>query len=235
VNKRGFWLMPFSMPRAVLMGSAVTLLGSAVAMTVMLIRERNMPALLGYLGWALIGAVLLAGGLLVAVAYIEAFTEAAEKRRVGAERIGRALAGFSVRSLAGVAAWLAGRKRLALRDEWRAHLAGESGRDSVAWRNIRQALGCVAAAVQLRLGDAADLAWRPADAVLGSRTLSNLFVGGPVIVVLFAIVHHDGRFGLVTDIQDAGELGVFLYGVVRLGRWWRQIKQPEPKPRRAKE
>jgi hypothetical protein len=49
------------------------------------------------------------------------------------------------------------------------------------------------AAVKYRLADAADLAWRPADTVLGSRTLSNLFEWGPVIVTLLAIVHHDGR------------------------------------------
>ena len=77
--------------------------------------------------------------------------------------------------------------------------------------------------------------WRPADAVLGSRTLSNLFVAGPVVVMLFAIVHHDGQFGLVADIQDPVALGAFLYGVIRTGRWWRGVKPPEPKARRARE
>jgi len=76
---------------------------------------------------------------------------------------------------------------------------------------------------------------RPADAVLGSRTLSNLFVWGPVIVMLVAIVHHDGRFGLVADDQDPVALGAFLYGVIRTGRWWRGVKPPEPKARRARE
>jgi hypothetical protein len=145
----------------------------------------------------------------------------------------RPLKEFHVRRLISLAAILAGRQRLELRAEWQAHLAGASGRDPVTWRKVRQALGFVAAAIQYRLADAADLAWRPVDAVLGSRTLSNLFVGGPVIVVLFAIVHHDGRFGLVADIQDAGELGAILYGVIRTGRWWRGIKPPPPKPRRG--
>lgn len=58
-------------------------------------------------------------------------------------------------------------------------------------------------------------------------------MGVPVIVTLFAIVHHDGLFGLVTDIQDTSELGVILYGVIRTGRWWRGIKPPDPKARRA--
>ena len=142
---------------------------------------------------------------------------------------------LSVLRLLNLAVFLAGRRRPALRDEWGAHLAGESGHNPVTWQKARQALGFVGSAVQFRLADAADLAWRPADAVLGSRTLSNLFVGGPVVVMLFAIVHHDGRFGLVADIQDAGELGAFLYGVIRVGRWWRGVKPPEPKARCARE
>jgi hypothetical protein len=113
--------------------------------------------------------------------------------------------------------------------------AGLAGDCCGASPKVRQALGFVASAVQYRLADAADLAWRPADAVLRSRTLSNLFVWGPVIVMLVAIVHHDGRFGLVADVQDPVALGAFLYGVIRTGRWWRGVKPPEPKARRARE
>jgi hypothetical protein len=147
----------------------------------------------------------------------------------------RSVLQISVQSLVDLAALLAGNRRPALRDEWRAHLAGESGHAPVTWRKIRQALGFVASGIRFRFADAADLAWRPADAVLRSRTLSNLFVGGPVIVVLATIVRHDGRFGLVADIQDPGELGVILYAVIRTGRWWRGVKPPEPKARRTKE
>ena len=150
-------------------------------------------------------------------------------------RFPRRAARLAISSLTELAALVAGPDRPALSDEWHAHLAGESGHDPVTWRKIKQALGFVAAAIQLRLADAADLAWRPADAVLGSRTLSNLFVGGPVIVMLVAIVHHDGRFGLVADDQDPVALGAFLYVVIKTGRWWRGVKPPEPKPRRAKE
>jgi len=52
---------------------------------------------------------------------------------------------------------------------------------------------------------------------------------------LVAIVHHDGRFGLVADDQDPVALGAFLYVVIKTGRWWRGVKPPEPKARRAKE
>lgn len=147
----------------------------------------------------------------------------------------RSMVRISARSLVDLATLLAGCKRQASRTEWRAHLGGESGHDPATWPKVRQALGFVVAALRLRLADIAYLAWQPADAILASRTLSNLFVGGPVIVVLFAIVHHDGRFGLVADIQDPGELGAFLYGVIRTGRWWRDVKPPPPKARRAED
>lgn len=71
--------------------------------------------------------------------------------------------------------------------------------------------------------------------MLRSRPLSNLLVWGPVIAVLAAIVHHDGRFGLVADDQDPVALGAFLYVVIKTGRWWRGVKPPEPKARRARE
>ncbi len=141
----------------------------------------------------------------------------------------------AVRRLTNAAAVLAGRKHERLRDEWLSHLTGELGRGLPRKDQFRAARGFLWAAVLLRLQDAAAAAWRPADAVLGSRTLSNLFMSGPVIVTLFAIVHHDGRFGLVADIQDPACLGAFPYGVIRTGRWWRRVEMPEPKARRARE
>ena len=86
------------------------------------------------------------------------------------------LARFSVRSLTHLAVLLAGGGRRELRDEWQAHLGGENGHDPVTRAKVSQALGLVASAARFRFGDAADLVWRPADAVLGSRILSNLFV-----------------------------------------------------------
>jgi hypothetical protein len=71
-------------------------------------------------------------------------------------------------------------------------LADESGHDPANWAKVGQALGFAAAAVRLRLADTAEIAWQPVDAVLGSRTVSNLFVWGPVVVVHVVIVRHDG-------------------------------------------
>jgi hypothetical protein len=137
--------------------------------------------------------------------------------------------------MTGIAVFVAGRKRYEVREEWSSHLAGEPGHQFVRRDQMHAARGFLWAAVRYRLEDAADLAWRPVDAVLGSRTLSNLFVWGPVLVMLVAIVRYDGRFGLVADVQDPVALGAFLYVVIKTGRWWRQIKLPEPKPRRVKE
>ena len=133
------------------------------------------------------------------------------------------------------AVFLAGRKRGEVRGEWRSHLAGWPGGELRRREQVCAACGFVWAAIRYRFEDAIDLAWRPVDAVLGSRTLSNLFVWGPVIVTLVAIVRHDGRFGLVADDQDPVALGAFLYVAVKTGRWWRQIKLPDPKPRRVNE
>ena len=141
---------------------------------------------------------------------------------------------LSVGSLTALVVLLVGRRRLVLRDEWHAHLSGESGRNPVTWTKVGQALGFVAVAIRFRLADAADLAWRPADAVLGSRTLSCLFVWVPVIATAVVIVSHDGLHGLAAGPQLAA-LVAFLYGVIRTGRWWRGVKPPEPKAKRARE
>jgi hypothetical protein len=85
-----------------------------------------------------------------------------------------------VHRLTNLTVFLAGQKRRSLGNEWRSHLCGETGRGLARNDQIRAARGFLWAAVRYRLQDAADLAWRPADAVLRSRTLSNLTVWFPV-------------------------------------------------------
>jgi hypothetical protein len=141
----------------------------------------------------------------------------------------------SPRSLTTMAVLVVGRKRYKVREEWQSHLRGWSGRGLRECDQRRAARGFLLAAMRYRLEDAADQMWRPADAVLGSRALSNLFVWGPVTAMLVAIVHHDGWFGLVADDQDPVALGAFLYVVIKTGRWWRGVKPAEPKATHAKE
>jgi hypothetical protein len=138
------------------------------------------------------------------------------------------------RSLTSVAVVLAGRKRSMVDEEWRGHLLGEHVSGLTQREQNRAARGFVLAAIRYRVQDAVDLAWRPADAILGSRLLSNLFVWGPVAVLLVVIYRHDGRYGLVADIQDPACLGAVLCGAIRTGRWWRGVKPPEPKARRTR-
>jgi hypothetical protein len=142
---------------------------------------------------------------------------------------------YSAPLLTDLAVFLAGRRGPALRDEWRAHLAGESGHDPVTPQKVKEARGFVLAAVRYRIGDAAATAWTPADAILRSWVLSNMFVLIPSSVAAVIILHHDGAVGLLVSAESIAAIGGTLYGLVRVGRWWRDVKTPEPKARRAKE
>ena len=143
--------------------------------------------------------------------------------------------GLSSRSLTGAAVLIAGKKRGAVAGEWRSHLSGWTGHGLAREDQLRAAWGFLWSAVRYRLRDAADLAWRPADAVLRSRTLSNLVVVIPVLVVVLAVLRHDGQYGLVTNDQNIIGLGCGIYGVIRTGRWWRRVKPPKHKPGQVKE
>jgi DNA-directed RNA polymerase specialized sigma24 family protein len=142
---------------------------------------------------------------------------------------------FSVRGLTGLAALLAGREGPSLLEEWKAHLAGESGHDPVTWRKVQSAIGFVIAAIHYRLQDAADIAWIVPDAILKSRALSNLFALAPTGVAAYIVLHQEGTLGAVKAAEGITAIGAALYGLIRLGRWWRDVKPPEPKARRAKE
>lgn len=144
------------------------------------------------------------------------------------------LAELSVWGLTGIAAVLAGRKRLTLREEWAAHLAGESGHDPANRQKVKQALGFVVSAIRYRCSDVADAAWTPVDAVLKSRTLSNLFVIIPTTMAAYIVLYSEGTLGMVKAAESIIEIGGMLYGLVRLGRWWRDVKPQNPKARRTK-
>ncbi len=83
----------------------------------------------------------------------------------------------------------------------------------------------------MRLRDLANLAWVPADRVLGSRTLSNLFVLVPTVTVGVINFIHAGAIGITESMEDIAATVGLSYGLIRCGRWWRDVKPPEPKPR----
>jgi hypothetical protein len=140
---------------------------------------------------------------------------------------------ISPRRVTAAAAFLAGRKREAVRDEWRSHLAGLACQGIASRDQTHAALGFLWAALCYRLSDAADLAWRPIDSLLRSRTWSNLFVLIPTLMAALYILRHLGTLGVLTSAESISATGGGLYGLIRAGRWWRNVKPPEPKTRRV--
>lgn len=207
--------------------------------------------------WILvIGAVMMSGALLVSAIEHVSFALMAMasivwsitgllivnvafsllERVPGRHRRTRAgVAGISARSLTAVASALAGRAGWSLHQESDAHLAGESGHDVASWAKVKQAAGFVKAGVRYRGQDWADAAWKPVDAVLRSRTLSNLVVAVPTIVIAFEVLTHKGTMTLLTSLGSIFGTWLFLAGMIKAGRKYRDAEPPEPRARQAKE
>jgi hypothetical protein len=171
-------------------------------------------------------------------ARVLAEAQSAERKVEGSarrRRMGQWFADVYAWKITDLAAILAGRRRPALREEWRAHLIGEPGHELPAWQKARAACGFIAAVVLYRFQDAADLAWIPTDAILTSRLLSNLVVGCPTTVVAVILFHHGGIDEMIADAGSIITIGGALYGLIRIGRWWRGVKPPEPKARSINE
>ncbi len=126
-------------------------------------------------------------------------------------------------------------------DEWRvaasaaAWIVGHVGKEIPPWRKLMAALGFLIAAVHYRIQDATDLAWIPVEAILKSRALSNIFFIAPTATAAVVIFHHDGIPGVINSAEGISAVGATFYGLVRVGRWWRGVKPPDPKPRRSNE
>ncbi len=141
----------------------------------------------------------------------------------------------SPHKLTGLAVFIAGRKRAVMASEWRAHLSGETGSGLSADRQVREAAGFVLAAMRYRLQDTADFAWRPVDAVLASRKLSNLFVLLATLMVVMIHVHHGGLYELADNLEGEAVVWGAAFGLIRAGRWWRDVKPREHKPRKSRQ
>ncbi|MCL3994948.1 hypothetical protein [Streptomyces lavenduligriseus] len=137
-----------------------------------------------------------------------------------------------VRRTVSVAAWIAGRRRPHLRDEWATLLAADPENGIVLSRRQRFHLvaGFLFAAVRFRLKDMVAPLWVPVDWVLASESRSQalvaLLVGGQAVYIV-----GDGGFGaLFTDIwEPCGTLGVGLYMLLR---WLRRVRGIELTPAR---
>ena len=148
-------------------------------------------------------------------------------------RMQASITGFSVRSLTGLAAFFAGGEGLALLGESADHLAGKKGHDPVSLVKLRQAAGFAVAGARYRGQQWADAAWKPADAVLRSRTLSNLLIVVPTIVVAVVVLTHKGTVAAMIAFGSIFGVGTAMAKLVAAGREYRNVKPPKPKPRRA--
>ena len=151
---------------------------------------------------------------------------ASDAHRENLDVVNELLAGDLAR-LAGLIA--GGGKHAHLREAWAADLYGDPDADEIPheWRRARLAAGFVRAAFRCRLDDVADMTWRPVDVVLSSWHGSNLAVLLPVTVALGLILARDGIYGLITNAENLGVIAGAPYGVIRAGRWYRQVDAPK--------
>jgi hypothetical protein len=176
-----------------------------------------------------IGVYVAAGVAVTACAYQSEMTLRRAQGHLGASAAGRRAHSrrSPARRIMTIAVLLAGTERAELlEEEWSAHLAGKGDR--------KDAVGFLVAGVRLRFADACDVAWTPIDAILKSRTLSNLLVFGISAIATVDIGKHAGRLGVIQSAESLIEIGGAVYGLIRVGRWYRDVKPPEPKARRAK-
>ena len=129
---------------------------------------------------------------------------------------------WTARRLFGVAAFIAGSGRTALRSDWSAVLAELPRHEA-----IRKTTGMVIAALRLRASDVAEACWWPADRVLASRTMSNIVVAVPTAAVAWATFRHLGSVGVLNNTEAIAVIGAMFRGLVKLGRWWRDVAPPE--------
>lgn len=136
--------------------------------------------------------------------------------------------------LTGLAAIIAGRSRARADGEWKAHLGGNTGYGLPRATQLRLSLGFIRAAVRYRLQDAADAAWRPADAILASRALSGLAVVMTALPAALMFLVHGGLYSVLSNLENISVAAVFTYSLVRFGRKWRGVRPSEHEPRRSR-
>jgi hypothetical protein len=100
-------------------------------------------------------------------------------------------------------------------------------------RRLRLAAGFVVAALRCRLDDAADLAWRPVDALLSSWHGSNLATFVPVTVAVGLVLTRDGLYGLITDADNLGVIAGAPWAAIKGLRKYRQISTPKRPEKKA--
>jgi hypothetical protein len=98
---------------------------------------------------------------------------------------------------------------------------------------VRLAAGFVVAGARCRGQDWADTAWKPAEFVLRSRFLSGLFVVIPTIVDAAVVLQYRGPVQVLISFSSIFGGGTALSLAIKVGRKYRGVEPPPPKPRQA--
>jgi hypothetical protein len=77
-----------------------------------------------------------------------------------------------------------------------------------------------------------ELAWLPVDAVLAARELSNLVVVAATLAAAILCTRDGGLTSLIMNLPALAVVWGAAYGLIRLGRWWRDVGPPSHEPPR---
>jgi hypothetical protein len=75
-----------------------------------------------------------------------------------------------------------------------------------------------------------ELAWSPVDAVLAARDLSNLVVMAATLAVAIPCARDGSLIAVIMNLPSLAVVWGAVYGLIRLGRWWRGVRPPEHEP-----
>ena len=100
-------------------------------------------------------------------------------------------------------------------------------------QRLRLTAGNLAAAGRCRLDDAAELAWRPAEALASSWHGSNLAMLIPVSIAVGLILPREGFYGLIVNAENLGVIAAAPYATIKCLRKYRQISTPKRPERKA--
>lgn len=83
---------------------------------------------------------------------------------------------------------------------------------------------------RLRFRRWAEMVWLPIDAVLAARDLSNLLVITATLTVAIPCAYGGGLTSLIMNLPALAVVWGAVYGLIRMGRWWRGVRPPEHEP-----
>jgi hypothetical protein len=93
----------------------------------------------------------------------------------------------------------------------------------------------VLASVRCRLRSLNRQAWRPVDAVLASRGVSNLIAAIPTLAAALLVIRDGRMYGLINATPALVAIWGVFFGLILAGRRCREVKPPKRKPRRRSE